>query len=137
MRPAVPAPLAQTEAGYIDHAFELYAGSIALIFTGLGIWLAVRLTKPKVRTVIVEQPVYVRKDHFVLNTERLKALQVSKRELEVLQLMAVGLSNQEIAGKLFLSLSTVKTHANNLFEKLEVARRTQAVEKGKRLGLIP
>lgn len=121
----------------IDHAFEIYAGSIALIFTGLGIWLALRLAKPKVNTVIVQQPVYIARDNFILNTELINTLQISKRELEVLQLMAEGLSNNEIAGRLFLSLSTVKTHANTLFEKLDVSRRTQAIDKGKRLSLIP
>lgn len=121
----------------IDHAFEIYAGSIALIFTGLGIWLALRLAKPKVNTVIVQQPVYIVRDNFVLNTELINTLQISRRELEVLQLMAEGLSNNEIAGRLFLSLSTIKTHANTLFEKLDVSRRTQAIDKGKRLSLIP
>lgn len=121
----------------IDHAFEIYAGSIALIFTGLGIWVALKLTKPKVETVIVQETVYVNSRDFVLNEAELSKLQISKRELDVLQCMSEGLSNQQIADKLFVSLSTVKTHANNLFEKMEVARRTQAVEKGKRLGLIP
>lgn len=121
----------------IDHAFEVYAISIAVIFTGLGIWLTLKLAKPKIKTVVVQQPVYINQENFVLNETMADQLQISKRELEVLQLMAEGLSNKEIADKLFLSLSTIKTHANNLFEKLEVARRTQAIEKGKRLGLIP
>jgi len=64
-------------------------------------------------------------------------LELSKRELEVLSLMAEGCSNQEIAARIFVSLSTVKTHNQNLFEKLDVKRRTQAIEKGKRLSLIP
>lgn len=121
----------------IDHAFEIYAGAIALIFTGLGIWLALKLTKPKIKTVVVEQPVYITNAHFVLNERELTRLQISKRELEVLQLMAEGLSNQEMADKLFLSVSTIKTHANNLFGKLDVTRRTQAISKGKQLSLIP
>lgn len=121
----------------IDHAFEIYAGSLAVIFTGLGIWLALKLSKPKIKTVIVQQPVYIPKNDFVLNEPELNKLQISKRELEVLNLMALGLSNTEIAGQMFVSLSTVKTHAHKLFEKLEVARRTQAIDKGKRLGLIP
>lgn len=121
----------------LDHAFEIYAGAIALIFTGLGIWLALKLTTPKIKTVVIQQPVYITKNHFVLNEAELSKLQISRRELEVLQQMAEGLSNQEIADRLFVSLSTVKPHANNLFEKMEVARRTQAIDKGKRLGLIP
>ena len=75
--------------------------------------------------------------HFVLNESMVTELELSKRELEVLSLMAEGCSNQEIADRLFVSLSTVKTHNQNLFEKLDVKRRTQAIEMGKRLSLIP
>jgi two-component system, NarL family, response regulator LiaR len=73
----------------------------------------------------------------VLDTALISQLELSKRELEILGLLAQGYSNQEIAAKLFVSLSTVKTHIQNLFEKLDVKRRTQAVEKAKRLHLIP
>ena len=117
----------------IDHALEVYIGSIAFIFTGLGIWLALKLTTPKVKTVVVEKEVYVR--DFKINDEALNELNVSKRELEVLQLMAEGLSNDEIAQRLFVSLSTVKTHTNNLFEKIGVERRTQAIDKARKLGI--
>jgi NarL family two-component system response regulator LiaR len=125
-----------------DHSFEIYIGFIALIFTALGIWLALKLSKPKIKTVIetvvVEKEVYVnRNENFVLDTTLVSQLELSKRELEILGLLAQGHSNQEIAGKLFVSLSTVKTHIQNLFDKLEVKRRTQAVEKAKRLSLIP
>jgi len=119
-----------------DHSLEIYIGCIAVIFTALGIWLALKLSKPK--TVVVEKEVYVTNNRdFVLNEKELDRLDLSKRELEVLQLMAQGLSNQEIAERLFVSLSTVKTHSTNLFEKLDVKRRTQAIEKAKRLSLIP
>jgi len=122
----------------IDYALETYIGIIALIFTALGIWLAVKLTKPKVQTVVVEKPVYVtHADGFTLNRHELDKLNLSKRELEVLQLMAEGLSNQEISEQLFVSLNTVKTHSQKLFEKMEVKRRTQAVEMAKRLCIIP
>lgn len=121
-----------------DHAFEIYAGGIALIFTFLGIWLSRKLTSPKVETRIVEKQVYIDPTiPFELNQQEMDVLGISTRELEVLQLMAKGLSNQEIAAQLFLSLNTVKTHAARLFEKLDVQRRTQAIEKGKRIGLIP
>lgn len=121
-----------------DHSFEIYIGFIAVIFTSLGIWLALKLSKPKVETVIIEKEVYVtRSAHFILNTSLISELELSKRELEVLGLMAQGHSNEEIAGKLFVSLSTVKTHNQNLFVKLDVKRRTQAVEKARRLNLIP
>ena len=121
-----------------DHSFEIYIGFIAVIFTALGIWLALKLSKPKIETVVVEKEVYVnRNENFVLNTSLVSQLELSKRELEILSLLAQGFSNQEIAAKLFVSLSTVKTHIQNLFEKLDVKRRTQAVEKAKRLSLIP
>ena len=120
----------------IDHAFEIYAGAIAVIFTGLGIWLAIKLTTPKVKTVIIEKQVFTNTD-FVLNQDELNRLRLSPRELEVLQLIADGLSNQQIAGRLFVSLNTIKTHTANLFLKLEVERRTQAIKKAKRLSLIP
>ena len=121
-----------------DHSFEIYIGFIAVIFTALGIWLALKLSKPKIETVVVEKEVYVtRNENFVLDTSLLSQLELSKRELEILNLLAQGHSNQEIAAKLFVSLSTVKTHIQNLFEKLDVKRRTQAVEKAKRLNLIP
>jgi len=121
-----------------DHSFEIYIGFIALIFTALGIWLALKLSKPRIETVVVEKEVYVnRNENFVLDTSLVSQLALSKRELEILSLLAQGHSNQEIAAKLFVSLSTVKTHIQNLFEKLDVKRRTQAVEKAKRLNLIP
>src|SRR6185503_13280802 len=121
-----------------DHSFEIYIGFIAVIFTALGIWLALKLSKPKIETVVVEKEVYVpRNENFILNTSLISQLELNKRELEILNLMAQGHSNQEIAAKLFVSLSTVKTHIQNLFEKLDVKRRTQAVEKAKRLNLIP
>jgi len=121
-----------------DHSFEIYIGFIAVIFTALGIWLALKLSKPKIETVVIEKEVYVnRNENFVLDTSLVSQLELSKRELEILSLLAQGHSNQEIAAKLFVSLSTVKTHIQNLFEKLDVKRRIQAVEKAKRLNLIP
>ena len=126
-----------------DHSFEIYIGFIAVIFTALGIWLALKLSKPKpgsyrVETIVVEKEVYVtRNEKFVLDTSLVSQLELSKREMEILGLLAKGHSNQEIAAKLFISLSTVKTHLQNLFEKLDVKRRIQAVEKAKRLNLIP
>jgi len=121
-----------------DHSFEIYIGFIAIIFTALGIWLALKLSKPKIETVVIEKEVCVnRNENFILDTSLISQLELSKRELEILSLLAHGHSNQEIAAKLFVSLSTVKTHIQNLFEKLDVKRRIQAVEKAKRLNLIP
>ena len=121
-----------------DYSFEIYIGFISVIFTALGVWLALKLSKPKIETVVVEKEVYVnRNENFVLDTILVARLELSKRELEILGLLAQGYSNQEIAAKLFISLSTVKTHIQNLFEKLAVKRRIQAVEKAKNLSLIP
>ena len=121
-----------------DNSFELYIGFIALIFTALGIWLALKLSRPKIKTVVVEKAVYVnRSENFVPDTSLISQLELSKRELEILGLLAQGHSNQEIATRLFVSLSTIKTHLQNIFEKLEVKRRTQAIEKARRLNLIP
>ena len=120
-----------------QHSFEIYIGFIAIIFTALGIWLALKLSKPKIERVIVEKEVYViNNQNVALNTSLISELELSKRELEILGLMAQGHSNEEIAAKLFVSLSTVKTHNQNLFAKLDVKRRTQAIEKAKRLHLI-
>ena len=111
-----------------DLSLEFYIGLVALLFTSLGIWAGLRLTRKKVIMVGSE---------FVFNESEFQRLGISKREHEVLELMALGLSNQEIADKLFVSLNTVKTHTSNLFLKLEVNRRTQAIQKAKSLSLIP
>jgi len=111
-----------------DISTEVYIGIIAVLFTVLGIWAGLRLTRKK---VIVAGP------EFLFNEQGLERLGISKREHEVLGLMASGLSNQEIADKLFVSVNTIKTHTSNLFLKLEVSRRTQAIQKAKELRLIP
>jgi DNA-binding CsgD family transcriptional regulator len=111
-----------------DLSIEFYVGLVALFFTGLGIWAGLKLTRKQVVMVGPE---------FILNEPELQRLGISKREHEVLELMAKGLSNQEIADKLFVSLNTIKTHSSNLFLKLEVSRRTQAVQRAKELRLIP
>lgn len=122
----------------IDHAFEIYIGAIAIIFTLLGIWLALKLARPGIKTVVVEKEILIHDPRAasVPNDAQLARLGLSQRELEVLRLMAEGLSNQEIAGRLFLSPNTIKTHSSRLFEKLEVKRRTQAVDKAKKLSII-
>jgi two-component system, NarL family, response regulator LiaR len=112
-----------------DLAIEIYIGAIALMFTVLGVWVGLKLTRKK--TIIITNP------DFKFNEAKLDALGITKREYEVLEQMAKGLSNQEIADKLFVSLNTIKTHSSNLFLKLEVKRRTQAIQKAKELGLIP
>lgn len=122
----------------LRNSLEIYIALVALLFTGLGIWLALKLAKPKIKTVIIEKEVYAANHAgFQVNQPELDKLGLSKREHEVLQLMAEGLSNQEIAARLFLSLSTIKTHSSKLFEKMDVERRTQAVDVAKKLGIIP
>lgn len=111
-----------------DLSTEFYVGTIAVLFTGLGIWVGLRLTIEKKAAQEVL---------FIINETELVRLGISKREQEVLALMAQGLSNQEIGDKLFVSLNTIKTHTSNLFLKLEVNRRTQAVQKAKQFKLIP
>lgn len=108
-----------------DLSTEAFIFIIALMFAGLGLWVGQKLTAPK--KVSIE---------FHKNKKALDYLGISERELEVLELVAEGLSNKEIAGKLFVSINTVKTHLSRLYEKLEVNRRTQAVEKAKSLRLI-
>lgn len=119
----------------MDRAIEIYSGAIAIVFTGLGIWLALKLARPKWKTVVVEKEVYVTRET-AINEKELARLGLSSREVEVLQLMAEGLSNQEIAARLFVSLNTVKTHTGNIFVKLDARRRTQAVEQARKLRLI-
>lgn len=111
-----------------DLSVEFYVGIVAVMFAILGVWAGMRLTR---RKIVLVGP------DFILNEEALTRLEISKREHEVLELMAQGFSNREIADKLFVSLNTIKTHTSNLFLKLDVKRRTQAVQKGKELRLIP
>ena len=120
----------------VEHSLEIYGGLIALLFASLGIWLGLKLTRKKEVVVVKEVPVPSNQP-FALNEERLKDLGITRRELEILELMAQGMSNREIAGKLFVSENTVKTHSSRLFDKLSARRRTQAVQIGKEMGLIP
>jgi len=71
-----------------------------------------------------------------INHEKIKELEISKREYEVLQKISEGLSNKEIADKLFLSESTIKTHVSNILLKLNAKRRTQAIQIAKQLQII-
>lgn len=120
----------------IENSVDIYVGLIAVFFTLLGIWVAQQMTKPKV--TIIEKEVYVsHPEAFVFNETEWAKLNLSPREWDVLQLITQGMSNAEIAEKLFVSLSTIKTHASNVFVKMEVKSRTQAIEKAKRLKITP
>lgn len=120
----------------VEHSIEIYGGLIAAVFAGLGIWLGLKLTR-KQEVVVVKEVLVPATQPFTLNEERLKDLGITRRELEILELIAQGLSNREIADKLFVSENTVKTHSSRLFDKLSARRRTQAVQIGKEMGLIP
>lgn len=120
----------------VTHSVEIYGGLVAAVFAALGIWLGLRLTRPAptvvVREVRVEAPAA-----FVRDERRLETLGITPRELEILELIAQGLSNREIADRVHVSENTVKTHLSRVFDKLGARRRTQAVQLGKELRLIP
>ena len=118
----------------LNNATDIYVGIIALFFTILGFWLALKITKPKVKEIIVEKEVSV--NNPMIDEKKITELGLSSRELEILTLLARGMSNKEIANALFISLSTVKTHTSNVFGKLNVKRRTQAIEIARQLNLI-
>ena len=119
-----------------EYATGMYGGLVALIFTALGIYFGLRWTRAREVVVIREVPVRV-DGPFVLDAAKLKEVGLTAREHEILALIAQGLSNREIGERLFVSENTVKTHSSRLFEKMQVNRRVQAVQKGKDLGLIP
>ncbi len=120
-----------------DHSSDIYTGLIAILFTTLGVWVARQLTETKNRTIIVEKEVYLSEPADAgINEAELKRLNLTTREYEVLQLLKQGYSNAEIGERLFLSVSTIKTHVSNMFVKLDVKNRTQAVEKANRLKII-
>ena len=119
----------------VEHSIEIYGGLIAAVFAAVGIWLGLKLSKKKETVVVREVPVSAQP--FSVNQTRLQEFGITRREHEILALIANGLSNREIAEKLFVSENTVKTHSSRLFDKLSAKRRTQAVQIGKELGLIP
>jgi DNA-binding CsgD family transcriptional regulator len=116
----------------VEHSLEIYGGIVAALFAALGIWLGLKLTRTReiVREVQIQGP-------FVRNITRQQQLGITAREMEILELIAGGLSNREIASRVFVSENTVKTHAASVFEKLNAKRRTQAVQLAKEAGLIP
>ncbi len=128
----------------IEHSVELYSGLVAILFAAFGIWLGLRITSSRetIRETVVVKEVLVPAEApalqpFTPNTARQQTLGITARELEILNLIARGFSNREIATQLFVSENTVKTHCARTFDKLGAARRTQAVQRGKELGLLP
>ena len=136
----------------IEHSVELYGALVAGLFAAFGIWLGLRITRRRESmqetgremVVVREVPAAVpfsaearATEPFAPNTMQQQTLGITARELEILTLVARGLSNREIATQLFVSENTVKTHCSRAFDKLGAARRTQAVQRGKELGLLP
>jgi len=121
----------------LDNAIDIYVGMIAIFFTMLGMWVASQLIKPKTQTVFVEKPILITQPKkFVLNQAELKRLNLTHREYEILKLIVQGHSNADIANQLFLSLSTIKTHVSNLYSKMDVKNRFQAIAMAKRIEIV-
>jgi DNA-binding CsgD family transcriptional regulator len=133
----------------IEHSVELYGALVAILFAAFGIWLGLRITRNRqtiCETVVVKEvlvpaeapaPFVPNTAPFAPNTANQQTLGITARELEILTLVSRGMSNREIAASLFVSENTVKTHCARAFDKLGAARRTQAVQRGKELGLLP
>lgn len=138
----------------LRHSFEIYGALVAAIFAALGIWAGRKFTRRKteivetrietvvIREVPVEVPVQVpvpatASAMFVRDDAQLAALGLTPRELDILAAIADGLSNREIGERLFVSENTVKTHSGRVFDKLDVQRRTQAVQRARELRIIP
>ncbi len=105
-------------------SFEFYVACIAVIFVLLGIWIGNRLTaRPR--------------EAFARNEAAITSLGISAREVEVLEMLSAGHANKVIARRLDISPNTVKTHVARLYEKLEVASRTQAISRARELDILP
>jgi DNA-binding CsgD family transcriptional regulator len=109
-----------------SHAGPIYVALIAAAFLALGIWVGRRLFHREPRT-----------GPFSPNERAQSSLRITGREREILELLADGRSNKEIAARLGVSPNTVKTHVASLYEKLKVARRTQAIRLARDLRLVP
>jgi NarL family two-component system response regulator LiaR len=132
----------------VEHSVEIYGGLVAAIFSAVGIWLGLRITarrQPRATGASPDQVAGYGEDSSPSNQGRpfqpdercREGLRITPRELEILNLIAHGMSNREIAERLFVSENTVKTHSSRVFDKLGAKRRTQAVQLGKELGLLP
>ncbi len=108
-------------------SFEVFIGILAMIFTVIGVWFGIRWTSPKKTTLAKSSP------KVLVFGDQLGSYGLSKRETEILEQINLGKTNQEIADELFISLSTVKSHVSNLFSKLDVKNRVQAIQKAKEL----
>jgi two-component system, NarL family, response regulator LiaR len=130
----------------VEHSLEIYGGLVALVFSAVGLWLGLTLAGRRRDVIVREVPVLLEVPpavtvpaalRFVRNAARQAELGITAREVEILELIAAGLSNREIAERLFVSENTVKTHSGRLFDKLAAKRRTQAVQRARDAGLVP
>lgn len=119
-----------------NNVFEVYAGIVAMLFCAVGIWVGLKYAniKPNTTKIVVEVQSSI---NFKADEKIISELGISKREYEVLEMIAKGHTNQEVADKLFVSHNTIKTHLSNLFAKLDVNRRTQAIQRAKELNILP
>ncbi len=120
-----------------NNVFEVYAGIVAVLFCAVGIWVGLKYAniKPnRTKKIVVEVQGGI---DFKADEKIISELGISKREYEVLEMIAKGHTNQEVADKLFVSPNTIKTHLANLFAKLDVNRRTQAIQRAKELNILP
>jgi NarL family two-component system response regulator LiaR len=120
----------------VEYSFEIYGGLIAAIFAGLGIWLGFKFKRENER-VVVKEVLLDASGPFIRDPRRVASLGLTPRELEMLEFIAEGLSNKEIAARANVSENTVKTHSSRVFDKLGARRRTQAVQLAKEMKLIP
>ena len=120
----------------VEHSLEIYGGLVAAVFASIGIWLGHKLTR-RTETVVVREVVVEAPADFVRDQCKVESLGITPRELEILELIAAGLSNKEIATRVHVSENTVKSHSSRVFDKLGAQRRTQAVQRGRELRLIP
>lgn len=137
----------------VENSLQVYGGLVAAVFAGVGLWLGLTITNRRHDAVGREPPAPVngptggaatrdRGERRIAtrspfrNAARATELAITPRELEILELIAAGLSNREIAEKLFVSENTVKTHSGRLLDKLGAKRRTQAVQRARDEGLI-
>ena len=121
----------------VDNSIDLYIGLVAILFTMLGMWVAFQLIKPRTETVYVEKQIIIHQPKkFILNQAALKGLNLTNREFQILKLIVQGYSNADIADQLFLSLSTIKTHVSNLYVKMHVKNRFQAITKARRMEIV-
>ncbi len=118
-----------------DQSLEIYIGIVALFFMGLGVWVAMQWFSPQSKTAEETESI-PGQEPFSIDEKALERLQLTEREQEVLGLIVKGYSNLEIAKALHLSVSTIKTHVSNLYSKLEVKRRGQAIGKARKLRIV-